>query len=320
MARGVPIITGLVTENDALRAQLSVFLSENRYVVVPIAPSSLELLFEYPWDLLLIDGDTVDLSVIETLREDPHLRERFVLVATEDVSVGIESLNLGGDEYLSKPLDHGELLARLRAGQRILDLKKRLILINQRLELLSITDGLTGLYNHSHFQSQLAEWCSEARLKELPLSLLVIDLDRFKRINDRYGHAQGDYVLTELSNTLVGTIRSQDLLARYGGEEFALLLRNTGEQQARYIAERLRRTVSSMDLEQLPPRVKVTVSIGVASIPSDTIRSAAELFGAADEALYRAKTSGRDRVVVFSDPCELPPRKTRRSARVTVAV
>lgn len=168
-----------------------------------------------------------------------------------------------------------------------------------RLERLAITDYLTGLYNIRYFYHRLDEEFSRARRYNFPLSCLMIDLDHFKDINDRYGHRAGDSVLREVARLMKSHTRKSDVLARYGGEEFIMLLPETHEKGAIAKAEQLRSSISKLRFKSLTNGRAVTVSIGVATYPDVTVNDTDDLITYADNALYKAKTSGRNRVEVF---------------------
>jgi diguanylate cyclase (GGDEF)-like protein len=170
-------------------------------------------------------------------------------------------------------------------------------LLHEDIKMKALTDGLTGLYNHRHFQERLEENIKRAeRLKE-NLSLMLLDIDHFKKINDTYGHPVGDQVLRTLASTIDETVREIDIPARYGGEEFGVLLLGAGKNEAQQVAERLRERVKNLRFNSSSGDFSITVSIGIATFPEDaTTRET--LIERADEALYRAKNSGRDRVVL----------------------
>jgi diguanylate cyclase (GGDEF)-like protein len=171
--------------------------------------------------------------------------------------------------------------------------------VNEVLGQLSITDGLTKLHNHRHFQEVLLQECKRADRSERPLCLVLIDIDRFKHWNDRLGHAGGDEILRRMAEVLSDVVRETDLLARYGGEEFALIAPSTDLEGARRLAEKIRETVASTAFVIDPPseRELVTVSIGVSAYAGDRVR----FFNDADRALYFAKESGRDCVMTVAD-------------------
>lgn len=159
-------------------------------------------------------------------------------------------------------------------------------------EYLSITDGLTGLYNHRHFQEQLEVEVKRGQRYDLNLSLIMIDLDHFKEFNDSYGHLEGDTLLRKIAQILKSSLRETDFVARYGGEEFAVILPETNKEGASIAAERVRRALSEQTFGEVG--AKMTVSLGVASYPDDACLRA-DLIRKADEALYRAKREGRNR-------------------------
>ncbi len=191
-----------------------------------------------------------------------------------------------------------------RANDELLKRNDDLHRANDVLAQLSVTDGLTGLHNHRHFQDSLTREAKRVDRTSEPLSLVLIDIDHFKAWNDRLGHAAGDEILRRIAGVMQTLLRSTDLLARYGGEEFALLAPDTGLEGATQLAEKMRTTVSETRFFIDPPseHQRVTISIGVALYRGDRKR----LFGDADRALYRAKASGRDCVVVADDDIEDP--------------
>ena len=172
-----------------------------------------------------------------------------------------------------------------------------LLLLYEENRLLSITDGLTKVYNHRHFHEVLEnEWLRSQRYK-IPLSLLMIDVDHFKSINDLYGHQLGDIVLAGIARVLVVNTRELDTVARYGGEEFAVILPQTDIEKARIVGEKLRKKVEEQHFhEQLKPKV-ITISVGISAASSE-MRTMKNLITTADSALYKAKEQGRNRVVV----------------------
>jgi diguanylate cyclase (GGDEF)-like protein len=238
-----------------------------------------------------------------------------MLTGEDEQKDKVEGLELGADDYITKPFQYPELLARIRAGKRIVDLQKDLLESNRRLELLSITDGLTRLHNHRHFQDELNRAFEESARYERPLSLAMIDIDFFKKINDTYGHAVGDEVLKCVSRLFRESIRSTDLAARYGGEEFAVMMPETDLGDAIAFAEKIRVLIEATSISTQAGPVSATVSIGVASVPQARVHQPQELVIAADKALYRAKKGGRNQVQ--AERRRDPSRKTEQVAAAT---
>jgi len=186
-------------------------------------------------------------------------------------------------------------------NQRLYEERERLRTLNTKLEELSVTDSLTGLYNRRHFAHRLDEEFQRAERYVGILSLLMLDLDDFKTVNDKYGHLVGDEALRMVGAALHKSSRQIDLPARYGGEEFALLLPEVGLAGAVRRAERLRRVVSELDVKVGDIHAKLTVSIGVASFDGEKMKEPDDLVRTADEALYNAKARGKNCVVAVHD-------------------
>jgi two-component system cell cycle response regulator len=253
------------------------------------------------WDLAILDRRLPDLDglvLAQELKSQNDLRSRYIIMLTgeDEQADKVEGLELGADDYITKPFQYPELLARIRAGKRIVDLQKELLETNKRLELLSITDGLTKLHNHRHFQDELARAFEESQRYQRPLSLAMIDIDFFKKFNDTHGHAVGDDVLKRAAELYRSSVRSTDLVARYGGEEFAVMMPETELDDGIAFAEKIRAMIEETPLQTQAGPLNVTVSLGVASVPQSRIHSAKELIVAADRALYRAKRNGRNQV------------------------
>jgi diguanylate cyclase (GGDEF)-like protein len=245
-------------------------------------------------DRRLPDGDGVSLCAAIRASQ-PH---SYILMLTGESTpqAKIEGFESGVDDYVTKPFQIDELLARIRAGMRIVELQEELLASSRRYEALSLTDSLTSLRNRRAFDQEFASRFEQARRYGRPLSLAVVDLDYFKSINDQFGHAAGDGVLRGVARTLDHETRRSDFVARIGGEEFAVLLPETSVFEALHFAEKIRSTVMSSTIRTEAATHKVTVSIGVANVPHSTITTPQELFNAADQALYRAKARGRNRI------------------------
>ncbi|MEM7618261.1 MAG: GGDEF domain-containing protein [Pseudomonadota bacterium] len=201
-----------------------------------------------------------------------------------------------------------ELEGRLNHSSEVMgDLKKDM----ERIRREAVTDGLTGLANRKAFDEQIARSCREAKRDKKEFSLIIIDIDHFKAFNDKYGHQIGDQVLRLVALTLVDEVKGQDMAARYGGEEFCIILPGTSKQEAKFVAENLRKAVERKEVINRSTGDnlgQITISLGVAEYlnedtPEDLIRRA-------DRALYKSKDDGRNRVTVASVPTEIPSEKS----------
>ncbi|HEX2061303.1 MAG TPA: diguanylate cyclase [Thermoanaerobaculia bacterium] len=293
----------IVDDDAAIRRLVRLFLRRAGFETIECTTGTeaREMLLSQPWDLAILDRRLPDMDGVvlaHELKSNSELRTRYIIMLTGEAEQEdkVQGLELGADDYITKPFQYPELLARIRAGKRIVDLQKELVETNKRLELLSITDGLTKLHNHRYLQDELARAFEESQRYQRPLSLAMIDIDFFKKVNDSYGHAVGDDVLKCAAKLYRNSVRSTDLVARYGGEEFAIMMPETSLNDAIAFAEKLRGLVESHPMETQIGPLPITVSIGVASVPHSRIHSAKELVVAADKALYRAKKNGRNQV------------------------
>ncbi len=174
-------------------------------------------------------------------------------------------------------------------------------LLHKKTELLSLTDDMTSLFNFRFFQQKLKDEIIRSKRYQRDLSILMIDIDHFKKVNDTYGHTKGDFVLRKVSSVITNTVRDVDISSRYGGEEFVVILPETEQRDTMLIAERIRKRVEELDMsdEEGLENLKITISIGVASFPENATTEKS-LIEAADKAMYNAKRNGRNRVVGFS--------------------
>lgn len=226
----------------------------------------------------------------------------ILLTARSDTDSRVEGLRIGADDYICKPFDERELLARVTNMVRIKQMHDEVARARERLERLAIKDELTGLYNYRYLQSRLSEEFKRAERYREPLSCAMIDIDHFKALNDRHGHDAGDRVLAMVSQRVLDAVREVDVVARYGGEEFLLLLPSTHLAGALTVADRVWRAVGERPFEVAGSSERVTISIGVALYPSRGVSTRDALLKSADRALYRAKDDGRNRICVYQDP------------------
>ncbi|MDA8156964.1 MAG: sensor domain-containing diguanylate cyclase [Actinomycetota bacterium] len=217
----------------------------------------------------------------------------FQPLAYEDEVLGVAAMLSPETNSLSV---HQVELVKMFAGQLAVSLSRAML--HEKLQRLALTDGLTGLYNHRHFQEKLAGEFKRLERYQGPVSLLLIDIDFFKKINDTYGHPAGDAVLKGVAGVIKNELRESDFAARYGGEEFAALLLDSGRKMAAQAGERLRAAVAGTVFKAGDKDIKITISIGAASFPSDA-NSREALIELSDKALYKAKHNGRNQVVLW---------------------
>jgi two-component system cell cycle response regulator len=243
------------------------------------------------WMMPGIDGVEVCRRVRSANRE-PYIYI-LLLTARTDSQDLVEGMEAGADDYLTKPFNAHELRVRLRAGCRILDLQEQLLHAREALRVQATHDGLTKLLNRTAIMEVLRNEIARAEREHLPLSLLMLDLDGFKSINDTYGHQTGDAVLRETALRMRAAGRRYDAVGRYGGEEFLVVLPGCDLADACSQAERLRETIAGTPFESGSAPLRATISVGV-SCAHD--HDADTLIREADEAMYRAKAQGRNRV------------------------
>ncbi len=261
------------------------------------------------WDMPGMDG----VQLCRELRDHEGVGFVYVIVVTANDDEGrvVEALDAGADDYLVKPVAPEELLARLRAGQRVVDLEAnlaqrnrqvfkynaRLAITNEKLAQLATTDELTGLINRRAGMTRLHELWSSSRRYGEPLSYVVLDIDHFKNCNDTYGHGVGDIVLKRVADIFRKTSRLSEVVCRFGGEEFLIICPKSVAKMAGAGAERVRQAVESLIVKTDAGDLRVTISAGVAEMTKSMV-SPDHLLRVADQALYLAKRSGRNRVVV----------------------
>jgi two-component system, cell cycle response regulator len=221
----------------------------------------------------------------------------ILLTARDRQADMVEGLGAGADDFLTKPLNVIELTARLRSGERVIELQQRLLETQAALQHAATHDRLTGLWNRGTVVDHLDGELNRTRREGASMSVLLVDIDHFKRINDTYGHAAGDQVLCEISQRIRSELRAYDTAGRYGGEEFLVVLPGADASCARVVAERLRDIVHASPVTGESFSHEVSVSIGVACTDAVGFELSA-LILVADQALYRAKAAGRNRVEV----------------------
>jgi diguanylate cyclase (GGDEF)-like protein len=255
-------------------------------------------------DLIVMDVimPTIDgFELCRRVRQHPALQFTPIIFVTRkgELEERVRGLEVGGNDYIAKPFEPQELVARVRSHLNRL----------AALRDMAIRDGLTQCYNHKFFRMRMSQEVARAHRYGAPLTVAMIDVDRFKNVNDTYGHRAGDMVLSHLGGIVVASVRATDVVARYGGEEFAILMVQAGAEEARIVCGRLRERIAGHGFlfsTDDPGRaqevtISVTVSIGIAELAPkpDSLET---LLGRADAALYGAKHAGRDCVRLFGAP------------------
>jgi diguanylate cyclase (GGDEF)-like protein len=300
---GNPLGVLVVEDNSDIREMVTLLVSSIGYHAYSAATGkeALAQLRLYTPDIVLLDLMMPEMDGFEfcrAIQADPSLSPPHIIItsAKDTLEDKVKGLELGAADYLTKPFDFTELKARIKAGERIVRYQKLLKEQQALLEQLAKEDKLTGLCNRRHFEERASEECLRAQRYGHPLSLLLGDLDYFKQVNDRYGHACGDMVLRQVGQTLLLHCRSSDLVARYGGEEFAVLLLEAEAETGQRVAERLCAAIRTLSFSHPSGSFEVTISFGVASLLPQRDQDLTTLLEEADKALYTAKHKGRDRV------------------------
>lgn len=334
-ASDVDRISVLAVDDDPVSLRLLVRHMRNQRFDVTMARGGQEglrkALQEKP-DILVIDQDMPGLSgleVVESLRRSSVGSSMYILLVTghDSDDLLIEAFDAGVDDFLPKPIRPRLLSARIKAGVRIANMQRKIerdrktILdqladrntLNRKLRTVSLTDPLTGLPNRRHAMNRVeAEWKSTER-NGVPFSVIMMDIDKFKVVNDTYGHDVGDDVLQATAQAVKGALRGEDEVCRLGGEEFLVICRGAPEKDGVIAAERIRQAVEA-NIVQTPGFNKaITISLGVAGTHAG-VKTLMELLKASDEAVYQAKNGGRNQVRAAGAP-DLTPEEDEKSRR-----
>jgi two-component system cell cycle response regulator len=296
----------VVDDDEIVRERLRALVEANGYKAdtVSNAPAALELLKEEDYSILLTDWQMPGMDGVELCRavrtQVSHCYVYLIVFTVRgERADGVQGLRAGADDYIGKDCASDELLARLEAARRIVLLEKSLRAANERNQRLSITDPLTGAFNRRYFTKHLRKELERARRYRHPLGLVMLDIDRFKEVNDSFGHQVGDEVLRAVVATTSGELRSScDWIARLGGEEFALVLPETSISGALAVAEKVRTRIAGRPLKTAAGQIALTVSLGAGAVEDAQTAATiteSDFLSAVDSALYRAKESGRNR-------------------------
>ena len=293
----------LVAEDDALsRVLLQRTLQRAGYEVAAVedgCQALAELSKEDPPRLALLDWIMPGRDGIEVCREvrrrKDHAYTYLILLSSretkQDIVQGLES---GADDYLTKTYDADELKARLRAGERILELEDHLVEARESMRFQATHDLLTSLWNRGVIVELVSREVVRARRENWCNAVMMCDIDHFKKVNDQNGHAAGDDVLREVARRLHASVRSYDMVGRYGGEEFLVVLNKCDPSSAVARAENLRNAVAAKPILLPAKSLTVTISVGVALTTDFPDRDTDDILHAADMALYAAKAAGRN--------------------------
>jgi diguanylate cyclase (GGDEF)-like protein len=243
------------------------------------------------------------IEICRKIRKDAGESYAYIILLTsqqrdEDLVIGMKA---GADDYIIKPFKHHELRVRLRAGRRIIELQNELLAAREIFHAKAIHDSLTGLLNHEEILGILDKELARSERDGVCVSIIMADIDHFKKVNDTYGHMAGDAVLRIIAQKMHSMMRTYDSIGRYGGEEFLVVLPECCRECAGAFAERLRSCISSDSMDTPEGMISVTISLGVATSVRAIKRDGHSLVRTADAALYKAKENGRNRVEVASN-------------------
>ncbi len=253
------------------------------------------------WMMPELDGPGVCREVRR--RHDDAYVYMLLLTAKQSSGDVVHGLEAGADDYLTKPCHPAELKARLSTGRRILQLEDRLVEAREEMRYKATHDALTSLLDRGAILSLLQGELRRSTREQSPLSLLLCDLDRFKKINDTYGHMAGDEVLQQVSKRLLNAVRSSDDVGRYGGEEFLIVLNGCSNSELKERAEQVRNSINCLPCVTSYGTISLTLSIGAITVENwDRLLPIEPFLKEIDAALYRAKDAGRNRVVYAELP------------------
>jgi len=300
----------IIDDSPTLRRQIVDSLQDtqlfNDYIEAENGIDGFKKLLNNPVDVVLCDLEMPGMDGMKFLgmkgaREELRDIPVIMLTGREERKQKVLGFELGASDYITKPFDAGELTARVKVQLKIKTLQDALKEQNRKLEELSNTDPLTQLANRRFLMKCLEKEFLRSDRSDNKLSLVMADIDHFKKINDTFGHQQGDSVLKVVAGTINDHLREYDLAARFGGEEFALVLPETDLREAFQVASRIRLRIANLTFPNSLQELKMTISLGVVTCPHKEIKNVNDLIRIADEALYAAKREGRNRVVISDE-------------------
>ena len=306
----------LIIEDSPTQARYLAFILEDAGYLAFTASTGqqgIEMAAQTPIDVIILDVILPDMNGVKVcgeIRQNNNAYIPILMTTSQKLAVEdkVDGLTAGADDYISKPFDPRELLARVSALMRVKQLIDDLLsnLTNehqayQSLRRIALTDHLTKLYNRHFFAEALEREYALVQRHNIPMCCIMSDIDNFRDFNNTYGHAIGDFVLQNTAKLMQDHLRQGDIIARYGGEEFVILLTMTDLEMAKVMTERLRFTIDQQKWESTVGDLHISVSFGIASLPSPVITRPEQLIQCADKALFKAKARGRNRVEIF-DP------------------
>jgi two-component system, cell cycle response regulator len=301
----------IIEDHPDQRDLLAIVLQREGYKVVTAA-NGLEALEKLEQDEVHIALSDIMMpkmdgfELINKIRSNSALRHIYIILITARIQEGdrVRGLDLGADDYITKPFSFSELLARVRVGSRVVQYQ-------QHLEYQTQIDSLTGLFNRRAFEKKIGEEFERSKRYGHPLSVVILDIDNFKKINDTYGHHGGDAALVRISEILRERSRRSDFPSRFGGEEFVLVLPETDQDSAIQVARKFHEEIRSCSFGTVDKPFVLTVSMGLTSSTKKEYSDWREMVADADCALYQAKNTGKDRIEICL------PQENHRSRQVS---
>lgn len=301
----------IIEDHPDQRDLLAIVLQREGYKVVTAA-NGLEALERLEQDEVHIALSDIMMpkmdgfELINKIRSNSALRHIYIILITARIQEGdrVRGLDLGADDYITKPFSFSELLARVRVGSRVVQYQ-------QHLEYQTQIDSLTGLFNRRAFEKKIGEEFERSKRYGHPLSVVILDIDNFKKINDTYGHHGGDAALVRISEILRERSRRSDFPSRFGGEEFVLVLPETDQDSAIQVARKFHEEIRSCSFGTVDKPFVLTVSMGLTSSTKKEYSDWREMVADADCALYQAKNTGKDRIEICL------PQENHRSRQVS---
>jgi two-component system cell cycle response regulator len=295
----------LICSDSSTKLDINAFLQSDFFILeASNFDEAINILSKKEIQFILIDTNTqknIGISICKEIRR--HRRFAYtpiiLIIDNKDINLINEAIESGITNFLDKPITHESIKICLTISKYWSSLFQNMTTFSQGLKNIAEHDSLTSLYNRYFLFDHGRKEVAKSTRSKMPLSLLMIDLDKFKNVNDTYGHLAGDQILIQLSSLILQSSRSYDLAARYGGEEFILLLPGANQFQALIVAEKIRKNVENHNFKTHDGiEIKLTVSIGISTI-TDEISSLENLIEKADEALYQSKNNGRNQVTLI---------------------